>query len=73
MTIEAELPRLAAGSTRDHVLLANTALVDRVDLATPLSLSSRPATGLSALAPAQRAGGVLGMLSSLEVKVFCPT
>src|ERR1700756_1574287 len=56
MTIEAELPRLAAGSTRDHVLLANTALVDRVDLATPLSLSSRPATGLSALAPAQLAG-----------------
>src|ERR1700752_1439596 len=56
MTIEAELPRLAAGSTRDHVLLANTALVDRVDLATPLSLSSQPATGLSALAPAQRAG-----------------
>src|ERR1700756_4500523 len=56
MTIEAELPRLAAGSTRDHVLLPNTALVDRVDLATPLSLSSRPATGLSALAPAQRAG-----------------
>jgi hypothetical protein len=33
----------------------------------------KPATGLSALAPAQRAGGVLGMLSSLEVKVFCPT
>src|ERR1700755_1764683 len=56
MTIEAELPRLAGGSTRDHVLLANTALVDRVDLATPLSLSSQPATGLSALAPAQRAG-----------------
>jgi hypothetical protein len=23
--------------------------------------------------PAQRAGGVLGKLSSLEVKVFCPT
>jgi hypothetical protein len=38
------------------VLLANTALVDRVDLATPLSPSSQPATGLSALAPAQRAG-----------------
>src|ERR1700755_56626 len=56
MTIEAELPRLAGGSTRDHVLLANTALVDRVDLATKLSLSSRPTTGLSALAPAQRAG-----------------
>jgi hypothetical protein len=29
--------------------------------------------GLSVLAPAQRVGGVLGMLSSLEVKVFCPT
>jgi len=41
---------------RDHVLHANTTLVDRVDLATPLSLSSQPATGLSALAPAQRAG-----------------
>ena len=40
---------------RDHVLHANTTLVDRVDLATPLSLSSQPATGLSALAPAQRA------------------
>src|SRR6267142_2967170 len=34
----------------------NSALVDRVDFATPLSLSSRLATGLSALAPAQRAG-----------------
>ena len=58
---------------RDHALHAYRTLVDRVDLATPLSLSSQPATGLSALAPAQRAGGVLGMLSSLEVKVFCPT
>src|SRR5215831_15383761 len=37
-------------------LHANTTLVDRVDPATPLSLSSQPATGLSALAPAQRAG-----------------
>ena len=41
---------------RDHVLHANGTLVDRVDLATPLSLSSQPATGLSVLAPAQRAG-----------------
>jgi len=38
-----------------------------------VAVLSQPATGLSALAPAQRAGGVLGMLSSLEVKVFCPT
>jgi hypothetical protein len=36
----------------DHALHA----ADRVDLATPPSLSSRPAAGLSALAPAQRAG-----------------
>src|SRR5215831_2250931 len=35
---------------------ANTTLVDRVDLATPLSLSSQPTTGPSALALAQRAG-----------------
>src|SRR5882757_3711779 len=34
----------------------NSALVDRVDVATPLSLSSRSVTGLSALAPARRAG-----------------
>ena len=34
----------------------NSALVDRVDVATPLSLSSRSVTSLSALAPAQRAG-----------------
>ena len=40
----------------DHALPANSTLVDRVDLATKLSLSSRPTTGLSALAPAQRAG-----------------
>src|SRR5262249_41889852 len=40
----------------DHVLHANSTLVDRVDLATPLSLSLSTATGLSALAPAQRAG-----------------
>ena len=41
--------------------------------ATPLSLFSQLASGLSALAPAQRAGGVLGMFSSLEVKVLYPT
>ncbi len=41
--------------------------------ATPLSPSSPSATSQSALAPAQRAGGVLGMLSSLEVKVLYPT
>ena len=58
---------------RDHVLHANTTLVDRVDLATPAIAVSQPAAGLSALAPAQRAGGVLGMLSSLEVKVLYPT
>jgi len=40
----------------DHALHANSALVDRVDFATPLSLSSRSVTSLSALAPAQRAG-----------------
>ena len=34
----------------------NSALVDRVDFATLLSMSSRSVTGLSALAPAQRAG-----------------
>ena len=34
----------------------NSALVDRVHFATPLSLPSRSVTGLSALAPAQRAG-----------------
>ena len=34
----------------------NSPLVDRVDFATPLSLSSRSVTSLSALAPAQRAG-----------------
>ena len=38
------------------MLHAKTRLVDRVDLVTPLALSSQPATGLSALAPAQRAG-----------------
>ena len=34
----------------------NSALVDRVDFATSLSLSSRSVTSLSPLAPAQRAG-----------------
>ena len=57
----------------DHVVHANSTLVDGVDLANPLSLSSQRLPGPSALAPAQQAGGVLGMLSSLEVKVFCPT
>jgi hypothetical protein len=42
-------------------------------LTLPPRLSLFRATGLSALAPAQRAGGVLGMLSSLEVKVLYPT
>ena len=40
----------------DHALHADNTSADRVDLATSPSLSSRPATGLSALAPAQRAG-----------------
>ena len=38
------------------MLHVNATLVDRVDLASPLSLSSQSAIGLSALAPAQRAG-----------------
>jgi hypothetical protein len=50
-----------------------TPTIRELIVATPLSLSSPSATGLSALAPAQRAGGVLGMLSSLEVKVLYPT
>ena len=50
-----------------------TPIIRELIVATPLSLSSPSATGLSALAPAQRAGGVLGMLSSLEVKVLYPT
>jgi hypothetical protein len=40
----------------DHALHADNTWADRVDLATAASLSSRPAAGLSALAPAQRAG-----------------
>jgi hypothetical protein len=48
--------RMRIRAARDHVLHANSTLVDRVDLATPPSLSSRPDAGLSALAPAQRAG-----------------
>jgi hypothetical protein len=48
-----------------HVTSFSTALA--------IAVLSPPVTSLSALAPAQRAGGVLGMLSSLEVKVFCPT
>ena len=45
----------------------------RVDRGTPAIAVLSIATGLSALAPAQRAGGVLGMLTSLEVKVLYPT
>jgi hypothetical protein len=33
--------RMRIRAARDHVLHANTTLVDRVDLATPLSLSSQ--------------------------------
>ena len=40
----------------DRALHADNTRVDRVDLATPPLLSSQPAPGLSALAPAQRAG-----------------
>ena len=54
----------------------NTTLVDRVDLATPLSLSSQPATGLSALAPAQRAGAqrlrAVALCDSLRGAETCP-
>ena len=63
--------RMRIRAARDHVLHANSTLPDRVDLA--IAAIAVLSTGLSALAPAQRAGGVLGMLSSLEVKVFCPT
>ena len=55
------------------LIMRCTPTICELIVATPLSLSSPSATGLSALASAQRAGGVLGMLSSLEVKVFCPT
>ena len=55
------------------LIMRYTPTICELIVATPLSLSSPSATGLSGLAPAQRAGGVLGMLSSLEVKVFCPT
>ena len=34
-----------------HMMHANTTLVDRVDLATPLSLSSQPTTGPRLLPP----------------------
>ena len=54
----------------DHALHAHNTRVDRGN---PAIVSSPSATSLSALAPAQRAGGVLGMLSSLEVKVLYPT
>jgi hypothetical protein len=44
-------------AARGHVLHANSTLVDRIDLATPLSLPSLDRLpALSALAPAQRAG-----------------
>jgi len=51
-------PAIRWGSCKgsDHMLHANSTIVDRVDLATPLSLSSQPASGPSVLAPAQRAG-----------------
>jgi hypothetical protein len=55
------------------LIMRSTPTIRELIVPTPLSLFSQLATGLSALAPAQRAGGVLGMLSSLEVKVFCPT
>jgi hypothetical protein len=48
--------RMRIRTVRDHVLRANNTLVDPVDLATLLSLSSQPTTGPSVLAPAQRAG-----------------
>jgi hypothetical protein len=55
---------------------ANSTLVDRVDLATPLSLFSQLATGLSALAPAQRAGAqrlrALARLGPPTMSAFAP-
>ena len=54
----------------------NSALVDRVDVATPLSLSSRSVTGLSALAPAQQAGAqrlcALAQLGPPVMSAFLP-
>ena len=61
---------------RDRVLHADSTLVDRVDLATPLSLSSQPATCLSALAPAQRAGAqrlcAMAQSGGPEISAFAP-
>jgi hypothetical protein len=54
----------------DHALHADTTRVNRGN---PAIAVLSAATGLSALAPAQRAGGVLGMFSSLEVRVLYPT
>ena len=50
----------------------NGALVDRVDFATSQSLSSRLATDLSALAPAQRAGAQRLCAVALNVRNRCP-
>ena len=50
-------PQVFLLAVLDHALHANSTLVDRVDLVTkPIAVLSRPTTGLSALAPAQRAG-----------------
>jgi hypothetical protein len=68
--------RMRIRAERDHVLHANSTLVDRVDLATPLSLSSQPATGPSVLAPAQRAGAqrlcALARLRHADRRDQCP-
>jgi hypothetical protein len=54
----------------------NSALVDRVDFATLLSMSSRSVTGLSALAPAQQAGAqrlcALAQLGPPVMSAFLP-
>src|SRR5262249_61378825 len=54
----------------------NSALVDRVDFAAPLSLSSRSVTDLSALAPAQRAGAqrlcAMALLRHHYATLACP-
>jgi len=50
-------PQVFLLAVLDHALHANITPVDRVDLVTkPIAVLSRPTTGLSALAPAQRAG-----------------
>ena len=48
--------RIRIRAARDHVLHANSTLVDRVDLATAAIAVLSTRTGPSALAPAQRAG-----------------